>query len=126
MQNIEKNGNQQKYCYKNQKNEYVSNKDPNSLDEGMKGIEYHMYKYGIPEMLYEHQDVIDRILDGVKHEEKGTKPDAEMPEEQNPLTLEDFMKSTSFIIATTFVDKIDLFFKMIDADGNGLLSWEEV
>jgi hypothetical protein len=36
------------------------------------------------------------------------------------------MKATSFIIATTFVDKIDLFFKMIDTDGNGLLSWEEV
>ena len=92
----------------------------------MKGIQYEMFKYGIPEMLFEHQDVIDRILDGVKHEEKGTLPDADVPEMQEPLTVEDFMKCTSFIIATTFVDKIDLFFKMIDSDGNGLLSWEEV
>jgi hypothetical protein len=92
----------------------------------MKGIQYEMFKYGIPEMLFEHQDVIDRILDGVKHEEKGTLPDEDVPELQEPLTVEDFMKCTSFIIATTFVDKIDLFFKMIDSDGNGLLSWEEV
>jgi hypothetical protein len=53
----------------------------------MTGIEYQMYKYGIPEMLYEHQDVIDRILDGVKHQQNGTNPDAEIPEDQNPLTL---------------------------------------
>jgi hypothetical protein len=46
----------------------------------MRGIKYHMYKYGIPEMLFEHQDVIDRILDGVKHEEKGTMPNDEIPE----------------------------------------------
>ena len=64
MQRVEAKGTIQKHCYQNEKNEYAK---PNSLKEGMKGIEYHMYKYGIPEMLYEHQDVIDRILDGVKH-----------------------------------------------------------
>jgi hypothetical protein len=34
----------------------------------MKGIDYLMFKYGIPEMLFENQDVIGRIIDGVKHQ----------------------------------------------------------
>ena len=29
-------------------------------------------------------------------------------------------------MATTFEEKIDLFFEMVDEDGNGMLSWEEI
>ena len=77
----------------------------------MKGIDYLMFKYGIPEMLFENQDVINRIIDGVKHKEAGTQP-SEEPEAQEPLSIQEFMKCTSFIIATSFEDKIDLFFKV--------------
>jgi hypothetical protein len=78
----------------------------------MKGIDYLMFKYGIPEMLFENNDVIGRIIDGVKHQEARTMPSDEIPEIQDPLSIEDFMKATSFIIGTTFEDKIDLFFKV--------------
>ena len=37
-----------------------------------------------------------------------------------------FMACTKFIVAATIEEKIDLFFKMIDADGNGMLSWDEI
>jgi hypothetical protein len=46
----------------------------------MKGIDYLMFKYGIPEMLFENNDVIGRIIDGVKHQEAGTMPSDEIPE----------------------------------------------
>ena len=47
-------------------------------------------------------------------------------QEQDVLSPEMFIKCTSFIVATTFEEKIDLFFKMIDKDENGWLSWDEI
>jgi hypothetical protein len=36
------------------------------LKNGFEGVDFIMLKYGIPEMIYENQEVIDRIIDGVK------------------------------------------------------------
>jgi len=47
-------------------------------------------------------------------------------DDSNVLTPEKFIKATSFIVATSFEEKIDLFFKIIDKDENGMLSWEEI
>jgi len=84
MKVIEENGNKSKSIkntyFRNEKNEYI-NKGEDSLSKGMKGIDYLMFKYGIPEMLFENQDVIDRIIDGVKHKEAGTLPNDEMQED---------------------------------------------
>ena len=64
---------------------------------------------------------------GVLKDDKEKDIDLNLKEDSQPvLTAEEFMKCTSFVIATSFTEKIDLFFEMIDTDGNGLLSWDEV
>ena len=80
-----------------------------------------MFQYGIPELMLENATVIDQLVEGIYEY------DPEMAkEDHDALTPEMFIKCTSFIVATTFEEKIDLFFKMIDKDENGFLSWDEI
>ena len=95
------------------------------MNQAFEGIDSYLFKYGIDEMLFENEEVIDRIINGVK--QKYGASFEELAHNQNELLNErDFIRTTGFIIVTTFEEKIDLFFKMIDTDGNGMLSWDEV
>ena len=48
-----------------EKHEYVNGRR-NLITETFKGIDSYLLKYGIQEMLFENQEVIDRIINGVK------------------------------------------------------------
>ena len=48
-----------------EKNEFVNGKR-NLISDTFKGIDSYLLKYGIQEMLFENQEVIDRIINGVK------------------------------------------------------------
>ena len=91
-----------------EKNEFASSV-VNHLDEGMKGVDSYLFKYGIPEMLYENRDVLERIINGVKAK-YGDVGGTMLGGLGDVLTETRFMQCTAFIIATTFVEKIDLFF----------------
>ena len=107
-----------------EKNEYINDKS-NIIEETFKGIPPHLFKYGIPEMLFENDDVITRIINGV-HYRNGTSFEEIAHQKEMLLTETDFIRTTGFIIVTTIEEKINLFFSMIDTDGNGTLSWDEV
>ena len=50
---------------KMEKHEYLNSKK-NLMSQAFEGMDTYMFKYGIPEMLFENQEVIDRIINGVK------------------------------------------------------------
>jgi len=108
-----------------EKVEHVNNKTDHMKD-AVSHVDKLLFKYGIPELVFENPEVIDRIIHGVQRKERQEKNLEHRYWEPQPMTPQEFMKCTSFIIATTFEEKIDMFFQMIDLDGNGLLSWDEI
>eukprot|EP00347_Sterkiella_histriomuscorum_P002271 403368799 len=82
------------------------------------GIDFDMFKNGAPQLLMENQHVIERMIESALIDS-----DNKM---NNTLSMQDFLKCISTISSTNFEEKINLFFKIIDTDGNGLLSWDEV
>ena len=91
-----------------EKNEYLT-ENTNIVETAFEGIDSYLFKYGIPEMVFENQDLIGRIIDGVKAKYGATFE--EINKTKNPLLNEkDFIRTTSFILMTTFEQKIDLFF----------------
>jgi len=53
----------------NEKVEYVNAKT-DLIKKSMLGIDKIMFKYGIPEMMFEQQESIDRIIEGVRRKER--------------------------------------------------------
>ena len=46
--------------------------------------------------------------------------------EKKQLNMMEFIKCMGMLTTSDFEKKIDLLFRLIDTDGNGLLSWKEV
>ena len=42
----------------------------NLLAEGMQGIDYLMFKHGIPEMVFENEYTVERMIKGVLKDDK--------------------------------------------------------
>lgn len=112
--------NKNKYVSTNEKIELIDNKT-DCMKIAEEQVDKLLFKYGIPELLYENPVVIERIVEGLQKKDMQSLTIGRVA-----MSPEEFMKCTSFIVATTFEDKIDLFFDMIDTDGNGLLSWDEI
>lgn len=79
-----------------------------------KGIDFLGFYKGVPQMSNESTELAYKIFD-VINESKS-----------NYLSLDEFLKGMSVIKSEEISDKIDMFFKIIDSDGNGQLSWDEV
>jgi hypothetical protein len=79
-----------------------------------KGIDFKTFWKGVPQMSGEDADLAYKLFN-VINDRKGPY-----------LSLEEFMKGMSIIRSNNIADKIDMFFKIIDNDGNGLLSFDEV
>ena len=76
MQLLEANGTRRKvprfkggYHAAKENNEAVSN-TRNILAEGMQGIDYLMFKHGIPEMVFENEYTVERMIKGVLKDDK--------------------------------------------------------
>lgn len=79
-----------------------------------KGIDFKTFWKGVPQMSGEKGDLAYKLFN-VINDRKGPY-----------LSLEEFMKGMSIIRSSDISHKIDMFFKIIDNDGNGLLSFDEV
>lgn len=78
------------------------------------GIDFITFFKGIPQMSVEEEDLVRKIYNSLKNKRHQT------------LELDQFVNGLSMIIQPDFKKKIDFFFKIIDTDGNGSLSFEEV
>lgn len=79
-----------------------------------KGIDFVAFYKGVPQMSNESNELAFKIFDVINENKT------------NYLSFEEFLKGMSIIKSDKIADKIDMFFKIIDADGNGQLSWDEV
>jgi len=79
-----------------------------------KGIDFQGFYKGVHQVSNESPELALKIFD-VINESKN-----------NYLTLDEFLKGMSIIKSEEMSDKVDMFFKIIDSDGNGMLSWDEV
>ncbi|CDW90544.1 leucine rich repeat family protein [Stylonychia lemnae] len=101
--------------YKAMKNRDEVARDPAKY---LSGIDFDMFKNGAPQLMMENQHVIERIIESALNQSENKMA--------NQLSMEDFFRCISSLSSTNFQEKIDLFFKIIDTDGNGMLSWDEV
>ena len=62
----------------------------------------------------DNTDLLDRIFSSV---DKGSK---------TYLTWEEFFSAMKLISSNNLRDKVDLFFNIIDSDGNGMFSFDEI
>ena len=64
--------------------------------------------------MFENQNVVEKIFEKIQGQNKGF------------ISWKDFLAAFRNIRAKDAADKIDLFFEMVDTDGNGLLSYDEI
>ena len=72
------------------------------------------FEEGIKELLFENRDLVDKIFHSANSSLSGF------------LSWEEFLRAMKIIFTQNLETKVTLFFKIIDSDGNGLLSSEEV
>lgn len=79
-----------------------------------KGIDFKVFKNGISQMNKESDSLAKQIFSCLNLNKSGC------------LNYEEFMQGLIIINSQYIEDKVNLFFKIIDSDGNGLLSYNEV
>jgi Ca2+-binding EF-hand superfamily protein len=79
-----------------------------------KGVDFKTFHQGVSQMSTESEDLARKIFNTINERNN------------NFLSWEEFLKGMITIKSDSISDKIDMFFKIIDTDGNGLLSYDEV
>jgi Ca2+-binding EF-hand superfamily protein len=79
-----------------------------------KGVDFRTFHQGVSQMSTESEELAKKIFNTIN------------VTKNNYLSWEEFLKGMITIKSESISDKIDMFFKIIDTDGNGLLSYEEV
>ena len=79
-----------------------------------KGVDFKTFHQGVSQMSTESEDLARKIFNTINERNN------------NYLSWEEFLKGMITIKSDSISDKIDMFFKIIDTDGNGLLSYSEV
>jgi hypothetical protein len=87
------------------------NKD---LKISKKGIDFNTFWKCVPQLSVEKANLAKKIYKVINESEN------------NQMSMVEFLKGMSIIKSPDISDKIDMFFKIIDSDGNGMLSFEEV
>ena len=85
-----------------------------SMDILKKGIDFKTFHQGVSQMSAESEDLAKKIFNTINERKN------------NFLSWNEFLKGMITIKSDSITDKIDMFFKIIDTDGNGLLSYAEV
>lgn len=85
---------------------------PNKLKEI--GVEKSVFMNGLKQLCLDNTDFLDRIFSSVDKANK------------EYLTWEEFFAALKLISSSDLNDKIDLFFQIVDADGNGNFSYDEI
>lgn len=79
-----------------------------------KGVDFKTFHQGVLQMSTESEELAKKIFTTIN------------VKNNNYLSWEEFLKGMITIKSENISDKIDMFFKIIDSDGNGLLSYQEV
>lgn len=79
-----------------------------------KGVDFKTFHQGVLQMSTESEELARKIFKTINERNN------------NFLSWEEFLKGMITIKSDSITDKIDMFFKIIDTDGNGLLSYQEV
>lgn len=79
-----------------------------------KGIDFMSFYKGVHQMSNESSEVAMKMFNVVNNSKS------------NYLSIDEFLRGMSIIKSENLYDKIDMFFKIIDTDNNGELSWNEV
>ena len=85
----------------------------NDLDQIKKGVDFKTFKNGVKQMVSENEELAKQLFDVLNSSKSGY------------LSYDEFMKGMIILKSKNIEDKVNLFFKIIDSDGNGLLSWDE-
>ena len=78
------------------------------------GVEKSVFMNGLKMLSLDNTDFLEKIFESVDKENKGF------------LYWEQYFQALKLISSNDLNDKIDLFFKIVDADGNGLFSFDEI
>ena len=79
-----------------------------------KGVDFKTFHQGVSQISSESEELARKIFNSINEKNN------------NYLNWEEFLKGMITINSESISDKIDMFFKIIDTDGNGLLSYQEV
>jgi len=85
-----------------------------SMDILKKGVDLKTFILGVSQMSNESEDLAKKIFKTINERSN------------NYLSWDEFLKGMITIKSESISEKIDMFFKIIDTDGNGLLSYGEV
>ena len=85
-----------------------------NLDYLNKGVDFKVFKFGVEQMIHETDEMALSIFNYINSSKSGY------------LSFDEFVKGMITLNSKYIEDKVNLFFKIIDSDGNGLLSFEEV
>ena len=78
------------------------------------GVEKSIFMNGLKQLSLDNTDFLEKIFDSVDEVGKGF------------LLWEEYFQALKLISSSDLKDKIDLFFKIVDADGNGNFSFDEI
>ena len=78
------------------------------------GVEKSVFMRGMKQQYLDNTDFLDRIFNSVDKDLKDF------------LTWEEFFAALKLISSSDLNDKIDLFFQIVDSDGNGNFSYDEI
>jgi Ca2+-binding EF-hand superfamily protein len=93
-----------------------------------KGIDFQSFRRGLRQVAIEPKFVAQRIFD-LMDSNSNRNPNSNFSKIK---ILQDFLEWEEFVLtmktmqAKTLKEKVDLFFNIIDEDGNGVLEWDEV
>ena len=73
-------------------------------EQYLDGIDFDMFKNGVPQLLLENQNVVQRIIEIAMADSKN--------KQNKKLSLEDFLKCISTLTSTNFKEKVGLFFNV--------------
>ena len=78
------------------------------------GVEKSVFINGLKQLSLDNTDFLEKIFDSVDSCHKQF------------LLWDEYFQALKLILSSDLKDKIDLFFKIVDADGNGMFSFEEI
>jgi Ca2+-binding EF-hand superfamily protein len=78
------------------------------------GVERSIFMNGLKQLSLDNTDFLERIFNSVDRQKKGY------------LNWDEFFSALKLISSSDLKDKIDLFFQIVDSDGNGMFSYDEI
>lgn len=99
---------------KNRFGELPNISNPKDKEKLIEGITFDAFYHGIPQMSVEQEGLVRKIYEALKRKNEPL------------LQMKEFIEGMNMIMQPDFEKKLDFFFKIIDTDNSGTLSYDEV